>query len=304
MVRADFYLCPRLLLVICFCLATSTLGQNTPNPHWIRDGCGKCHQIVQGQTTPIGEEAITPLCLTCHDGTHAKAEPHPVGRTLEPGVMRIPPWPMVEGTVECQTCHDPRLACKTTGGEPAANANFLRSSGTPFCENCHRPSQTPKLDPHMMLIDGRPNESKCTICHDKPMDNTAMVRTPDRYLRADVVMLCKSCHPHHKDISQAGHILATIPPPMLAYMRARELTGLLGQPGSDLIQQLIDQHAMPTRMVPDGQGRIVCYTCHNPHEEGTFPQGSVLEDRALRLREGHLLTPVRGSQFCRHCHDI
>ena len=136
------------------------------------------------------------------------------------------------------------------------------------------------------------------------MANTAMVRSSDMALRADVVTLCRSCHPHHRDISQAGHILVAIPPSMLAYMRARELTGLLGQPSPDLLKQLTDDHAKPVYMVPDSEGRVVCYTCHNPHQQGTFPPDSVLEDRALRLRDGHLLTPVRGGQFCRHCHDI
>ena len=147
-------------------------------------------------------------------------------------------------------------------------------------------------------------EQRCQVCHSKLMDRSATTRSSSASLRADQVTLCRSCHPHHRDISRAGHVLATIPPAMLAYMRARELTGLLDAPSQDLLRQLQDEHAGPTLMVPDSHGRIVCSTCHNPHEQGTFAANCVLADRSLRLIKGHLLTPVRGQIFCRRCHNL
>jgi hypothetical protein len=149
-----------------------------------------------------------------------------------------------------------------------------------------------------------PVQAKCQVCHARDVDGTSGVRTADAGLRADQVTLCKSCHPKHRDISPIGHVLATIPADMLTYMRAREITGLLNTPGQDLIKQLESQNAKPTLMVPDAQGRVVCSTCHNPHQQGTFPAGTVLDDRSLRLRKDHLITPVRGELFCRHCHNL
>jgi len=297
------------MLAIVLALAASAFGQPAPstpaaNPHWNKDACGVCHQITTDQPQPIADAAITPMCLSCHDGARASNPVHPAGRTFDAQTMADPGWPMPDKKVICQTCHDIRQACDPAGVQPDNNAVFLRQTNKPFCENCHRPESTPKLNPHMMLADGRPIDSKCAICHSKPMDSTSMVRKGDPALRADVVTLCRSCHPHHRDISTTGHVLATIPPDMLAYMRARELTGLLGMPSADLLKQLSDEHARPILMVPDGQGRVVCFTCHNPHEQGTFPRESVLADRSLRLVGGHLLTPVRGSQFCRHCHNM
>ena len=72
---------------------------------------------------------------------------------------------------------------------------------------------------------------------------------------------------------------------MLVYMRARELTGLIDAPSNDLIAQLKADNARPTLMVPDADGRIVCTTCHNPHQQGVFRPGCVLADRALQLVE-------------------
>jgi hypothetical protein len=223
-----------------------------------------------------------------------------------------PGWPTLKGALYCLTCHDVRQECDTTAQRPDTNSAFLRQSQTtggdptPFCGNCHAPEQTPKFNPHRMLAADQHTiiEQRCQVCHSKPMDRNATKRSGDPSLRADMVTLCRSCHPHHRDISRAGHVLTTIRPPMLIYMRARELTGLLESPSPDLIKQLQDEHAKPTLMVPDAQGRIVCSTCHNPHEQGTFAPNCVLDDRSLRLIKGHLLTPVRGQLFCRRCHNV
>jgi len=293
------------LVTIWSFLAATAAPQTASNPHWSKDGCVTCHPTSAGRTLPIAPEAITPLCLSCHDGAHASAEAHPVGRTFESDKMNNPLWPMPNGKIACETCHDSRQACDASLERPETNASFLRPTTAPFCASCHKPEATPKLNPHRMIADdGSIIEAKCVICHTRTMDNSRMTRSGDPTLRADVITLCRSCHPHHRDISQAGHIDVPIPADMLAYMRARELTGLLSVPSADLIKQLADEHAQPVYMIPDGQGHVVCYTCHNPHQAGTFPAMSVLSDRSLRLVRGHLLTPVRGSQFCRHCHNL
>jgi predicted CXXCH cytochrome family protein len=239
---------------------------------------------------------------------HAGDEAHPIGRTMSER-LADPGWPTVNRTVQCLTCHDVKQQCDAAAERPEANAAFLRQVNggtTPFCQSCHREEQTPKFNPHRMLEDDlhTPIEARCQVCHDKQLDTKGGVRTGDASLRADQVTLCRSCHPRHRDISPVGHVLAKIEPGMLTYMRAREITGLLNTPGQDLLTQLAAQGAQPTLMVPDGQGRVVCSTCHNPHERGTFAPGTVLDDRSLRLMKGRLVTPVRGELFCRHCHNL
>jgi hypothetical protein len=284
--------------------ATET-SPSAADPHWSKDACGTCHGSKVG---PIAATVVTALCLSCHDGVHATDEAHPVGRLMSASVVD-PGWPTVSGTVQCFTCHDVKQQCDATVDRPQDNASFLRQAAdgtTTFCANCHRDSKIAKFNPHMMLQADRhtPIEPRCDVCHDKPMDTSAMTRSGDASLRADQVTLCRSCHPHHKDISPMGHVLTVIPPEMLAYMRAREITGLLEMPSQDLIKQLQTDHAKPTLMVPNSLGQVVCSTCHNPHEQGTFAPDSVLSDRSLRLIKGHLMTPTRGELFCRHCHSV
>jgi hypothetical protein len=281
------------------------MGQAAADPHWSKDACSTCHV---GTVGPIAPASVTPLCVSCHNGVRASEEAHPVGRLMTPQ-MSDPGWPTVSGAVGCLTCHDVKQQCDPNADRPETNASFLRQAANataPFCESCHRDEQVPKFNPHRMLEDDlqTPIQQKCQVCHEKTMDASTGVRSGDMALRADQVTLCKSCHPHHRDISPVGHVLARIQPGMLVYMRARELTGLLTTPGQDLIRQLAEQNATPQMMVPDSQGRVVCSTCHNPHEKGTFPSASVLDDRSLRLMKGHLITPVRGELFCRHCHNL
>ena len=279
--------------------------QPANNPHWSKTGCDTCHA---GKPGPIAASAVTALCLSCHDGKHASDEAHPVGRAMQ-AIMTNPGWPTVDGTVQCLTCHNVKQQCDVNAERTDDNAAFLRSSTdpkTPFCANCHKEPKLTRFNPHMMVQADTHAviTERCDVCHDKPMDPRATQRTGNASLRADQVTLCKSCHPHHKDISPMGHVQTTIPNDMLLYMRAREITGLLDSPSPDLLAQLEKQNAKPELMVPDADGRIVCTTCHNPHEQGTFARGSVLDDRSLRLMKGHLVTSTRGELFCRHCHKV
>jgi len=280
------------------------------NPHWAKDRCSDCHEMTGNTPQPIAGQSITPLCLKCHDGVKATDEAHPIGRLLNPQTMHDPGWPTLGGTVQCITCHDARQACRTVGETPNDNVAFVRQrvddKGQPmaFCGSCHTEQRTAKLNPHRMLADGNIAADKCAICHCQPMDRRATTRQSRPLLIADQVTLCKSCHPHHKDIATTGHVGKTMPREMLMYARAREITGLLELPSDDLLKQLWEQHAAPTLMVPDSQGKVVCSTCHNPHQYGVFAPGSDLNDRSLRLVKGHLLTPIRGETFCKHCHNL
>jgi predicted CXXCH cytochrome family protein len=329
--RLHYYTVVIALGVVCVAASTARAQTSRPtaaiNPHWTPDGCTACHQRSGDKTLPIAAESVTPLCVSCHDGQRASDEVHPINSSMTGRSGPNPGWPTVNGSLSCQTCHDTQQQCDPSAQRPVTNSAFVRQTlalpagaatqpttapdiadldPVPFCDNCHAPQQTPKFSPHLMLAADQHTviEQRCQVCHAKPMDRTATARSGDASLRSDQVTLCRSCHPHHKDISRAGHVGSTIAPDMLVYMRARELTGLINRPSADLITQLTTDKARPTLMVPDATGRIVCTTCHNPHEQGVFAADCVLADRELRLVGGHLLTPVRGATFCRRCHTF
>ena len=206
-------------LLACSSIA---LADTANNPHWTPDGCDTCHA---GKPGPVPAATVTAACLKCHDGAHASDEAHPVERTLNAGMLN-PGWPLINGRIQCLTCHDIKQQCDVNAIRTEDNSSFLRQPAdveTPFCDNCHRDTKLARLNPHLMLDAGshQPVEKKCTLCHEQQMDASTTVRTGNAHLRADQAVLCKSCHPHHKDISPTGHVGQVIPRSMLVYMRAR-----------------------------------------------------------------------------------
>ena len=104
---------------------------------------------------------------------------------------------------------------------------------------------------------------------------------------------------------QQGHIGLKLSADMLAHMHVVEIMGLSAKLAPQLIEQAKKAGNQPTKMVPDKKGQMVCSTCHNPHQSGVFPRGSVLAFRAMKTNnEGKLVSPVRGQLWCRHCHDF
>ncbi|MDM7998679.1 MAG: hypothetical protein QUS33_01430, partial [Dehalococcoidia bacterium] len=175
-----------------------------------------------------------------------------------------------------------------------------------FCLNCHKEGAYQKLNPHAMLMEnGDIVDEKCLFCHTKPLDRKTMKRSGDSSLKAAQVNLCKDCHPTHKDPMQQGHIGLKLPPETLAHMYVVENMGLAAKVAPQLIEQAKKAGSMPTKMVPDKNGQMVCSTCHNPHQSGVFPPGSDLGFRAMKTNsKGKLVSPVRGQTWCRHCHDF
>jgi len=318
-----------IVLAVVFVMATGGLSQVTPatstskkiKPHWSKDACASCHTMVNGKVQPIALNAIDQKCLSCHDGQSASAEMHPIGHLQNKEDYDLPQgWPLVEGRLGCITCHDVRQGCDAAVAAPSFNTAFLRrprtAAGddrewvvtTDFCNGCHRADRAGKFNPHVMLVAGSSGnqivEQRCLFCHQNVPNPQAMQRTGRSDLRGDQVVLCKSCHHTHKEIFKGGHVGTKLPPERLAYMRAREIVGLLDSPSADLVNQLKADNQQPTRLVPAADGTIICSTCHNPHEQGVFNPESVLAYRAMRATGNRTISPVHNPTFCRHCHSL
>jgi hypothetical protein len=280
------------------------------DPHFDAKQCGQCHALKEGRPVPIGVDEVDRVCLRCHDGRAASGESHPVGRAASPKRPVPEGWPLNEGKLNCVTCHAVQKACNVNARRSDLTRNLLRgvtgeAARVHFCENCHEPAQYQRFNPHLMLTkDRQVIESKCASCHTKPLDRAVTKRTGQANLRAGELTLCLACHVRHPDVFSPGHLGARVKPDMLAVIRAREIVGLVTPPGPELLTQLKTAHAKPTLIATAADGTITCSTCHNPHQAGVFAPGTPLAFRPMRVVGDKAVSPVRGGQFCNHCHDM
>ncbi len=166
-----------------------------------------------------------------------------------------------------------------------------------FCGRCHAGANEPerRYNPHTVQVEnGRVVPRSCEFCHTKSMPAGAQaVRTGDPALRADSILLCIGCHKTHPEWSQRSHIGAKPDAPKLAAMNSFAAAYGLTPPGK----------RPATGFLPLAGGTTVtCATCHNPHEEGVFPPGSVLAAGAVP--PGRPILQLRGlrSNLCGACH--
>ncbi len=274
--------------------ATST---DASNPHWTQAGCTACHASEDGQLKPVPLSAIDALCLSCHDGQKTVAERHPIGRSFTGEAIRQPEsWPAPDGKLGCVTCHEIVRACKNAHGRPGANPEFLRAFNPArplaFCANCHVETQHARYNPHQMLDSNQAVvERACLHCHEQALPHDPCSRTGSPRLRSPEPTLCLACHSMHVDYFDPGHLGSTPTPSIAARLRG--------------LQQNRGARDLRSPLLPlDPQQRIVCSTCHNPHQRGVFTEACVLAagagDFTSDQRELALRRPSK--EFCASCH--
>lgn len=297
------------------------------NPHGSPTGCKECHTYTGDRPQPIDRDRIDALCRKCHNGKQASREVHPVGRLFVGDQVRCPQgWPAPGNKLSCGTCHDIRSACE--GVRPKANKAFLRAvagvqSGgdrMAFCVACHVAAAREKggrYNPHIMLDDkGQPVGQACGFCHQTSLKYDGRLsenqpdtflgranRTGDAKLRGDPIAMCAICHPRHVEWFEPGHIGLPLP----AAMKARLVAGVSTRPAATSLPAQTQPAGSASVRLPLGAGdRIVCSTCHNPHQEGLFPPGSELGEGGLRWGPNRQRLPFRGpgKDLCRVCHEM
>jgi DmsE family decaheme c-type cytochrome len=148
------------------------LSCHTRTPHTLWAGsahdarnlsCGTCHSVHEPHgAAQLRAESELDLCGTCH-------------RTQVNKVKRVSHMPLVEGTMECSSCHNPHGA---TNVKLLKVGNWINES----CVSCHAEKRGPFLFEHAA---GR---ESCASCHDPHgSSNHAM-------LVARQPMLCQRCH--------------------------------------------------------------------------------------------------------------
>ncbi len=269
------------------------------NPHWNSDGCRACHTPGTENIFSRPVDTSDTLCLACHDGKRAKAEDHPVGRSFSRPDIRLPDgFPAPDNKLACLTCHDVLPACRVDAQRQTANSALLRGSidrhaGT-YCSQCHIPDTHRKHNPHVMVNPaGQRVDLACLTCHTDPIPTAQSDRTNNAALRLAEPDLCLGCHGLHEDYFEPGHPGAAVTDSILAQLLRTDQAG-----GTTRANQ-------PQWLPLTSDRRVVCSTCHNPHQSGVFQTGSVLDRGAMSLPKSALSTPalrLPGKELCNACH--
>ncbi len=276
------------------------------NPHWNAGRCTQCHR--SGVDRPIEPAAVDALCLSCHDGVQAPADPHPIGRATVTETAQTPPdWPTAGGVIGCLTCHDIVRHCDPAARRPAVNSVLLRGYDPQrplaYCGLCHPPDRAGRFSPHRQRDDaGHPREAACLFCHtrrpDIPVDGR---RQFEPLLRTESSALCTNCHQPHWDLSPRGHVDRPVTPAIREWMTVRELSRESDASLDDL-RRAARATDRPPAWLPLGNDRVTCYTCHNPHYTGLFPPDTELG--ALARNPADRVSALRTDwiELCSECH--
>ncbi len=138
-----------------------------------------------------------------------------------------------------------------------APERFLREAlprRTDICFKCHEKDEYRIFDPHNQLNEnGDIIAEKCLYCHiEKPDEINATYQ--DVKFIANPGLLCQRCHGEQRNHpANAPHLLIPSVKILTLMKEGEQLFGII--------------------FSLDKDGKIICSTCHNPHEKGVIPAG-------------------------------
>ncbi len=228
------------------------------NPHWKKIFCLCCHAQEPERGNPhLKNKDFNRLCQRCHDNRFARADIHPVG--IKPQNVKIPPYmPLQDGKLTCETCHNALLQCYLNEESHKINPLFLRREGLPrykFCFLCHEAKAYQRMNPHEHQIDkhGRIVKKRCLICHSSIPDVAHTKGASEVHFSVkDPDECCRGCHPGYDKYHPAGYTHVGVRPSPKIMKAIKSSVKRLGVE------------------VPLYNGRVICASCHNPHEQGVI----------------------------------
>ncbi len=238
------------------------------NPHWKNVMCVTCHEGKpgKGESHLRMEGDVNGLCVRCHDNDIAPGFLHPVGCEPSDRVTIPEEFPLSDGLITCQTCHQSSL--QETGEDVGillrGNSSFLRRddlSPAEFCFQCHRPEVFSRTNVHDQIDEkGDVRTEMCSGCHFVlPEDDGDPALTAG--WETDPKEFCLLCHKREIYLSNhpAGpHIV---------------------EPSRDIYYMILSAEDRIGASLPLFEDRITCSTCHDSHEMGVLKSHSRVEVR-------------------------
>lgn len=257
------------------------------NPHFTGKYCDECHARIpeKGQDTYLRFEGNFNRLCSCHDyGTGKYTHPVGISPSEEKKAKMPAEFPLKNGVISCDTCHDIYLQCQRSQFSPS-NAKFLRggpyTKRTAICFKCHDENKYKKHNPHKQLnAAGNIIEEACLYCHaKKPDEKEATYETIK--LIGDIKMVCQRCH----------NIQSRHPAGKEHFIK----------PDNQILNKMKTAEIIYNIILPlDNEQRITCITCHNPHERGVIPKERESAKGAGEIYGHRLATTL----ICNACHDF
>ncbi|HFD32582.1 MAG TPA: hypothetical protein ENJ28_07775 [Gammaproteobacteria bacterium] len=173
-----------------------------------------------------------------------------------------------DAQIDCITCHE----IKDIDNIPLDEINkkdkkFFRQGPykklSDFCFRCHKKNEYKRLNIHKLLDErGEIKKKQCLFCHLKTPD-VEKNSYADLEFRIPPEKLCYGCHlsaPHLNAINHAAQ-----------------------KPDKSMLKRIRSAEKKQGVILPlDGEGRVMCTTCHSPHQAGVIdrkkPAGRQIED--------------------------
>ncbi len=286
------------------------------NPHWTGKYCTECHEEKPRPGKPVtfkfGGDFIK-QCNSCHDTALSRMTEHVVGVGIKESEMLKKPsadFPLQDGKITCITCHDARIQEQTKISAKRQNPLFLRGvtgkSQLTFewsksevvderysqnryviCFECHRKEKLLQWSPHKNQINrnGEVNDELCLYCHSEVPDRNAIDKIEWK-LKGEIQKQCLNCHMgktryHPIRVTHYGN---TLPVKITNQIKLSERRiGIMIPLGIDV----------------QGEERLVCTSCHNPHQRG------VLKNRITRKgADSDKRLRLDGFTMCLSCHGV
>lgn len=273
---------------------------DVPNPHWTDDGCPACHLgKPTARDTALRNRDINRLCQTCHESISVHKYIHAVGMVPSPEKRNRMNENLRQalkrggGVITCISCHDLTAQClPERRHESKANPRFFRdgpyAERSTLCYSCHNPTHYERLNPHDQISDeGELKEQMCMVCHNVVPNRREVksIRDVTFTVGEDLSLLCAGCHPPKPHPGGKRHL-------------SHPSQGVL-----DFMKESEDRLGAILPLDPTNE-KLVCATCHNPHERGVQVWQRVDKgaDRVKRLRTGDPGDP--GDRICNVCHNL
>jgi hypothetical protein len=208
----------------------------------------------------------------------------------------------------CLSCHDVGWGCTAEQPRVAPNPGFLRrwqaSDPLAFCLHCHALGDYRPFNAHDQLDTGRVEIDTCAWCHlDVPDVNSRAAEDVTYALRGKSVEICANCHSVAQGHPTGSHMGAVPSAQFLWHMAAYELQPKMRLPFEQLFEYASTARRSPRSIPLDENGRITCYTCHNPHEKGLLPSSKPRSVGAEPDQAEHHRVRAREGKLCIVCHE-